>query len=101
MYVGGGIIKSNAEKELLKLAEATGAPVVTTLMALGSFPTSHKQNLGMPGMHGTVAAVTALQKADLLIIGAHGHKGIKDFIFGSTINKVRHRLKIPVFIVRT
>jgi acetolactate synthase-1/2/3 large subunit len=67
LYVGGGIIKSNAERELLKLAEETGAPVVTTLMALGAFPTSHKQNLGMPGMHGTVAAVTALQKADLLI----------------------------------
>ena len=67
LYVGGGLIKANAEKELLKLAELTGAPVVTTLMALGSFPVSHKQNLGMPGMHGTVAAVTALQKADLLI----------------------------------
>jgi acetolactate synthase-1/2/3 large subunit len=67
LYVGGGVIKSNAEKELYKLAELTGAPVVTTLMALGAFPVSHKQNLGMPGMHGTVAAVTALQKADLLI----------------------------------
>ena len=67
LYVGGGVIKSNADKELMKLAELTGAPVVTTLMALGAFPVSHKQNLGMPGMHGTVAAVTALQKADLLI----------------------------------
>jgi len=67
LYVGGGIIKSNASAELMKLAELTGAPVVTTLMALGSFPDSHPQHLGMPGMHGTVAAVTALQKADLLI----------------------------------
>ena len=67
LYIGGGIIKANAEKELFKLAELTGAPVVTTLMARGAFPDSHKQNLGMPGMHGTVAAVTALQKADLLI----------------------------------
>ena len=67
LYVGGGAIKSNASKELMALAELTGAPVVTTLMALGSFPVSHKQNLGMPGMHGTVAAVTALQKSDLLI----------------------------------
>lgn len=67
LYVGGGIIKSNASAELLKLAELTGAPVVTTLMARGSFPDSHPQHLGMPGMHGTVAAVTALQKADLLI----------------------------------
>ncbi len=67
LYVGGGAIKSNASAELIKLAELTGAPVVTTLMALGSFPDSHPQHLGMPGMHGTVAAVTALQKADLLI----------------------------------
>jgi acetolactate synthase-1/2/3 large subunit len=67
LYVGGGAIKSEAHKELLQLAELTGAPVVTTLMALGAFPNSHPQHLGMPGMHGTVAAVTALQKADLLI----------------------------------
>ncbi len=67
LYIGGGMIKSNASAELMKLAELTGAPVVTTLMALGSFPDSHPQHLGMPGMHGTVAAVTALQKADLLI----------------------------------
>lgn len=67
LYVGGGVIKANAYKELLELAELSGAPVVTTLMALGSFPDSHPQHLGMPGMHGTVAAVTALQKSDLLI----------------------------------
>jgi len=66
-YVGGGVIKANAAKELIKLAEVVGAPVVTTLMARGAFPDSHPQHLGMPGMHGTVAAVTALQKADLLI----------------------------------
>lgn len=67
LYVGGGVIKANAAKELMQLAEITGIPVVTTLMARGAFPDSHKQHLGMPGMHGTVAAVTALQKADLLI----------------------------------
>ena len=66
-YIGGGVIKANAAKDLLKLAELVGAPVVTTLMARGAFPDSHQQHLGMPGMHGTVAAVTALQKADLLI----------------------------------
>jgi len=66
-YVGGGVIKANASKELRELAELVGAPVVTTLMALGAFPDSHPQHLGMPGMHGTVAAVTALQQADLLI----------------------------------
>ncbi len=67
LYVGGGVIRAGAHKELLKLAELTGAPVVTTLMARGAFPDSHKQNLGMPGMHGTVPAVTSLQKSDLLI----------------------------------
>jgi acetolactate synthase-1/2/3 large subunit len=67
LYVGGGVIKANASRELLAFAELCGAPLVTTLMARGAFPDSHPQNLGMPGMHGTVAAVTALQKADLLI----------------------------------
>ena len=67
LYVGGGIVRAGAHRELLKLAELIGAPVVTTLMARGAFPDSHKQNLGMPGMHGTVPAVTALQKSDLLI----------------------------------
>ena len=67
LYVGGGVIKSNASAELKEFAESTGIPVVTTLMALGSFPDSHPQHLGMPGMHGSVSAVTALQKSDLLI----------------------------------
>jgi len=67
LYVGGGIIRAGADKELLELARITGAPVVTTLMARGAFPDSDPQNLGMPGMHGTVPAVTALQKSDLLI----------------------------------
>jgi acetolactate synthase-1/2/3 large subunit len=67
LYVGGGVGRAGAHKELFKLAELIGAPVVTTLMARGVFPDSHPQNLGMPGMHGTVPAVTALQKSDLLI----------------------------------
>ena len=68
LYVGGGIIRSNASDELLALAELTNAPVVTTLMARGAFPDSHQQHLGMPGMHGTVPAVLALQEADLLVV---------------------------------
>ena len=67
LYVGGGVIKADASDDLARLAELTGIPVVTTLMARGAFPDGHKQNLGMPGMHGTVAAVGALQRADLLI----------------------------------
>ncbi|MTE21141.1 acetolactate synthase large subunit [Streptomyces sp. TRM43335] len=67
LYVGGGVLKAGATTELKVLAELTGAPVTTTLMALGAFPDSHPQHLGMPGMHGTVAAVTALQKADLIV----------------------------------
>ncbi|HEY4701407.1 MAG TPA: thiamine pyrophosphate-dependent enzyme, partial [Streptosporangiaceae bacterium] len=67
LYVGGGIIKAEAAPELLTLAELTGIPVVTTLMARGAFPDGHQQHLGMPGMHGSVAAVGALQKSDLLI----------------------------------
>jgi acetolactate synthase-1/2/3 large subunit len=67
LYVGGGVIRGEATQQLMDLAELTGIPVVTTLMARGAFPDSHPQNLGMPGMHGTVAAVAALQKSDLLI----------------------------------
>jgi acetolactate synthase-1/2/3 large subunit len=67
LYVGGGVLKAGATDGLRKLAELTGIPVVTTLMALGAFPDSHPQHLGMPGMHGTVPAVYALQKADLLV----------------------------------
>ncbi|MEO3749763.1 acetolactate synthase large subunit [Streptomyces sp. B6B3] len=67
LYVGGGVIKARGADELRELAELTGAPVTTTLMALGAFPDSHPQHLGMPGMHGSVAAVTALQKADLIV----------------------------------
>ncbi|WP_440708630.1 acetolactate synthase large subunit [Herbiconiux sp. YIM B11900] len=66
-YVGGGVIRAEASAELLALAETTGVPVVTTLMARGAFPDSHPQHLGMPGMHGTVPAVLALQESDLLI----------------------------------
>ena len=67
LYVGGGVLKSGATEGLRRLAELTGAPVTTTLMARGAFPDSHRQHLGMPGMHGTVAAVCGLQKADLIV----------------------------------
>ncbi len=66
-YVGGGVIRAQASAELLALAEKTGVPIVTTLMARGAFPDSHRQHLGMPGMHGSVPAVLALQESDLLI----------------------------------
>src|SRR6185436_11091304 len=67
LYVGGGVLKAGATDVLRRLAELTGIPVVTTLMARGAFPDSHPQHLGMPGMHGTVPAVYALQRSDLLI----------------------------------
>ena len=67
LYVGGGVIRARAAEELRKLVDASGAPVVTTLMARGALPDTHPQHLGMPGMHGTVAAVAALQKADLVV----------------------------------
>lgn len=71
IYAGGGIIRAGASAELIEFAERTGAPVVTTLMARGAFPDGHPQMLGMPGMHGTVPAVLALQEADLVFaIGA-------------------------------
>ncbi len=67
LYVGGGVVRAGGAPALRKLADLTGIPVVTTLMARGAFPDSHPLNLGMPGMHGTVPAVVALQASDLLI----------------------------------
>jgi acetolactate synthase-1/2/3 large subunit len=67
LYVGGGVIKARAAAQLRELAELTGIPVVTTLMARGAFPDRHPLHMGMPGMHGCVTAVGALQQADLLI----------------------------------
>ncbi|WP_299051914.1 acetolactate synthase large subunit [uncultured Nocardioides sp.] len=67
LYVGGGTIRAGAHRELAELAALTGIPVVTTLMARGAFPDSNPQHLGMPGMHGTVAAVAGLQRSDLMI----------------------------------
>ena len=67
LYVGGGVVRAGAHRELLKLADRTNLPVVTTLMARGAFPDSHPHHLGMPGMHGTVPAVLALQESDLIV----------------------------------
>ncbi len=67
LYVGGGVLKARATDALRQLAELTGIPVVTTLMARGAFPDSHIQHLGMPGMHGTVAAVGAMQRSDVIV----------------------------------
>jgi len=105
LYVGGGVIRAGAHKELHKLAKLIGAPVTTTLMARGAYPDSDPQHLGMPGMHGTVPAVTGLQKADLLItLGARfddrvtgdvktfakGAKVIHVDIDPAEIGKIRH-----------
>ncbi len=110
LYVGGGVIKAAAHRELLELAAVTGLPVVTTLMARGAFPDSHPQHLGMPGMHGTVAAVTALQKSDLIVaLGARFDDRVtgqvESFAPGATvvhadidpaeIGKVRHA-EVPI-----
>jgi acetolactate synthase I/II/III large subunit len=67
LYVGGGVHKAGASADLIRLAELTNIPVITTLMARGTFPDSHPQHMGMPGMHGSVSAVGALQQADLMI----------------------------------
>ncbi|MCZ7357689.1 MAG: acetolactate synthase large subunit [Candidatus Methanoperedens sp.] len=66
-YVGGGIIFSNATEELRALAEGIMAPVTTTLMGMGAFPTSHPLSVGMLGMHGTRYANYAIQESDLII----------------------------------
>ncbi|MGA8295757.1 MAG: acetolactate synthase large subunit [Acidimicrobiales bacterium] len=67
LYVGGGVVKADATEPLRELVERTGFPVVTTLMARGAFPDGDPRCLGMPGMHGEYAAVTAMQRSDLLV----------------------------------
>ncbi|MFC1607258.1 biosynthetic-type acetolactate synthase large subunit [Candidatus Latescibacterota bacterium] len=71
VYTGGGIIISEAEKELVAFAERINGPVTTTLMGLGGFPARHPLWVGMPGMHGTYTANMAFTGCDLVIgIGA-------------------------------
>ena len=71
IYTGGGVVLANASDELRELAALTGHPVTNTLMGLGAFPGTHKQFLGMLGMHGTYEANMAMQNCDVLIaIGA-------------------------------
>jgi acetolactate synthase I/II/III large subunit len=67
IYAGGGILKARAAEALKELAELCDIHVVTTLMARGAFPDSHRLALGMPGMHGNYTAVTSMQRSDLLI----------------------------------
>ena len=67
LLVGGGVIRADATDLLRRLVDASGAAVTTTLMARGALPDDHPQHLGMPGMHGTVPAVAALQRADLIV----------------------------------
>ncbi len=71
LYVGGGVIISDAHQELRRLAELTQIPVTTTLMGLGAFPSEHPLSLGMLGMHGTYYANMAVHNSDCLVaVGA-------------------------------
>jgi len=71
IYVGGGVIASEANEELMKLVDMVGAPCTTTLMALGAFPATDPRFVGMPGMHGTYEANLAMQNCDVLLaVGA-------------------------------
>lgn len=67
LYIGGGVISSNAHDEVLKLAETCSLPVTYTVMGKGAFPDNHFLNYGMLGMHGTVYANYAIHESDLLI----------------------------------
>ncbi|AJZ91839.1 acetolactate synthase 3 large subunit [Cedecea neteri] len=66
MYVGGGAINSACEAELLTLAEKLNIPVVSSLMGLGAFPATHRQSLGMLGMHGTYEANMTMHHSDVI-----------------------------------
>lgn len=66
LYVGGGAVISGAHEHILELADKLNLPVVSTLMGLGAFPGTHKNSLGMLGMHGTYEANMAMHEADLI-----------------------------------
>ncbi len=68
LCAGGGVFSSNAQKELLQLAESAHIPVVTTMMGLSLLPTDHPLNMGMLGSFGTTAANKTFAKSDLLIL---------------------------------
>ncbi|ALE94457.1 acetolactate synthase 3 large subunit [Serratia marcescens] len=66
MYVGGGAINAGCEAELLALAEQLNLPVTSSLMGLGAFPGTHRQSVGMLGMHGTYEANKTMHHADVI-----------------------------------
>ena len=71
LYTGGGVILANASSQLTELTKMLGYPLTNTLMGLGAFPATHRQNLGMLGMHGTYEANMGMHNCDVLIaIGA-------------------------------
>jgi acetolactate synthase-1/2/3 large subunit len=93
LYIGGGVVQGNAAQPLLSLAEQLGCPVTNTLMGLGAFPGTHKQNLGMLGMHGTYEANMAMQHCDVLLaLGARFDDRVigNPAHFGSVPRKIIH-----------
>lgn len=95
IYCGGGVIYSNASKELVEFAEKLNAPVTTTLMALGAIDADHPLNLGMLGMHGSVATNYAVSNCDVLIaIGAR----FDDRVTGNVETFAPNALKIHIDI---
>jgi acetolactate synthase, large subunit, biosynthetic type len=71
MYIGGGAIAANADKQVMRIAELFSLPVTSTLMGLGAFPCSHHQFIGMLGMHGTYESNNAMHHSDLILaVGA-------------------------------
>ncbi len=92
IYVGGGVVLANAAEELTQLVKLTGAPCTTTLMALGAYPGTADQYIGMPGMHGTYEANMTMQNCDVLIaVGAR----FDDRVIGNP----RHFSQVPRKIV--
>lgn len=92
IYVGGGVVLGNASDELIQLVKETGAPCTTTLMALGAFPGTADQYIGMPGMHGTYEANMTMQNCDVLVaVGAR----FDDRVIGNP----RHFTQVPRKII--
>ncbi len=92
VYVGGGVVLSDASVQLIELVHKLGFPLTNTLMGLGGYPATDKQNLGMLGMHGTYEANMAMQDCDVLLaVGAR----FDDRVIGN----VKHFTSVPRKII--
>ncbi|HRK78721.1 MAG TPA: acetolactate synthase 3 catalytic subunit [Thiobacillus sp.] len=91
IYTGGGVVLGDASEQLAEFTRLLGFPITNTLMGLGGYPATDRQNLGMPGMHGTYEANMAMQHCDVLLaVGAR----FDDRVIGNPAHFAREQRRI-------